>query len=188
MDDNRFDDIIKGKVEGYKDSSFDPSALAAFHNRMATDAGWPWYVRYRTELTAATASAVVILFTWFGQQYFSGQRTEEWRDGLGTLKAQNEKLNELMREMKNAKSPTPISDTIRIIEFRESDPYLYAKLLRQIDALKISLSDSIRAASYKNGNEPLALNTTTNRQAYTGFFENQFAKYKVGAFAMPTED
>jgi len=49
MDDRRFDDIVKGKVENYQPEAFDPAALADLHHRMAAiPVQLPWYSNYRT--------------------------------------------------------------------------------------------------------------------------------------------
>lgn len=187
MDDNRFDDIIKGKVGEFEDTSFDPSALAALHNRMATDGDWPWHVRFRTEIIAGTAAAIVILLTLWGQWYFSELRTEELQDELLALKTQNEKMDGLIGEMKNFKSTGAPADTIRIIEIRERDPFLYARLVQQIEALKASLSDSFRRVSNASIKENYVL-PVNNREAFTGVFENQFSQYRIRSFALLTVD
>jgi hypothetical protein len=185
MDDNKFDDIIKGKVGEFEDSSFDPSALAAFHNRIATDTGWPWHVRYRTEIIGGTAVALVILFTLWGQWYFAELKTERLQDELVALKSQNEKMGNLIGEVKNLKTITAAPDTIRIFQFRESDQYLYAKLMQEIKALKTSLSDSFRIGLGNSGNADLA---SSNRNAYTGTFENHFSPYIIKGFALQNGD
>jgi hypothetical protein len=188
MDDNKFDDIIKAKVVGFEDSSFDPSALAAFHNRLATDASWPWHVRYRIEIIAGTAVAIVILFTLWGQWHFAELKTERLEDELIALKTQNEKMGELIGEIKNLKTITTPADTIRIFQFRESHPFLYGKLVKEINALNNSLSDSFRAAAGKRDYRDMALADANNRQAYPGVFENQFSPYPIKGFALPKED
>ncbi len=187
MDDNKFDDIIRGKVSGFEDPSFDPSALAAFHNHMATDAGWPWHVRFRTELIACTAAALVILCTLWGQWHFADLKTERLQHELLALKTQNEQMGKLLGEVKKLKTMTATADTIRIFQFRESDPLLYAKLVYEINELKTSLNDSFRTQWGKRANADGAL-PTNNRPAYTGVFENQFSAYPIKGFALTNGD
>ena len=43
MDDQNFDDFVKGRLDGYEDPSFDPSALAGFHDKLALFHPAPWY-------------------------------------------------------------------------------------------------------------------------------------------------
>ena len=60
MDDNRFDDIIRQKLDSYEDPSFDPAALAGFHNRMNAFQPVMWYQR---PLSQYLMAASVTLFT-----------------------------------------------------------------------------------------------------------------------------
>ena len=43
MDDQNFDDFVKGRLDGYEDPSFDPSALAGFRDKLAFYRPAPWY-------------------------------------------------------------------------------------------------------------------------------------------------
>lgn len=162
MDDNRFDDIIKGKLGEFEDASFDPSALAALHHRMASQTDLPWHVRYRSELTAAVAGSIVILFILWGQWYFTGLRTRKLEGELSRIQVQNEKLDDLLLELRNSKSNS--ADTIRIIEFRERDSYLYARLEQQIAELKKILSDSLSKVYASNSLEVVPYSTAAHDQ------------------------
>jgi len=79
MDDKRFDDIIKSKLEGLEGESYDPSALAGLHHKMAqTGVRGPWYQVYRNELLAAAAVLVICLFNagLFGYMSKGGEGSE----------------------------------------------------------------------------------------------------------------
>jgi hypothetical protein len=181
MDDNKFDDIIKGKVGEYADTSFEPSALAALHHRMATDSDWPWHVRYRNELVVGTGAVLIILFTLWGQWYFSGQKEQQFQNDFQLLKAQNEQMSDLLREMKNVKGI--VADTIRVIEIRERDPHLYASLVQQIENLKNALTDSFVNISNQNlakSNAP----QSNNREVWMGSFENNFHPFPISPLAV----
>ena len=184
MDDNKFDDLIKSKVGNYEDPSFDPSALAALHNRLATESDWPWHVRYRTEIMVGSAAAVIVLFTLWGQWYFTGQ-TENMQKELNMWKAQNEKIEGLLAVMKNYKTPAP--DTIRMIEIRDRDPFLYAHLVQQIEDLKTALGDSIRVAYNRRNSEQHSL-TVTDRELYAGVFDSPFGRHKFSRFVLLKPD
>ena len=43
MDDHNFDEFVKGRLDGYEDPSFDPSALEGFHEKLAYFRPAPWY-------------------------------------------------------------------------------------------------------------------------------------------------
>lgn len=43
MDDHNFDEFVKGRLDGYEDPSFDPSALVGFHEKLAYFRPAPWY-------------------------------------------------------------------------------------------------------------------------------------------------
>jgi hypothetical protein len=185
MDDNKFDDILKGKVGEYADASFEPSALAALHHRMATDSDWPWHVRYRNEMLVGTGTVLIILFTLWGQWYFSGQKEQQFQNDFQLLKVQNEQLNDLLREMKNVSGT--VADTIRVIEIRERDPHLYARLVQQIENLKDALTDSFANVSNKNlvqANSPLPY----NRQALMGSLDQPFHPFPISTFTLRIQD
>jgi hypothetical protein len=185
MDDNKFDDIVKGKVGEYADASFEPSALAALHHRLATDSDWPWHVRYRNEMVLGATATLVILFTLWGQWYFAGQGERQIQNDFQLLKVQNEQLNDLLREMKNVSGTN--ADTIRVIEIRERDPQLYAPLVQQIEILRNALTDSFANMSNRNLAESKAVHSK-NREALIGSFGNNFHPFPIHLFSKDNPD
>jgi|SRR5579859_3972629 len=59
MDDNTFDDLVKGKLKNYVDPSIDSSALDDFHERMHNFESKSWYQTHATALALAT----LLIFT-----------------------------------------------------------------------------------------------------------------------------
>ncbi len=45
MDDNKFDDLLKGKLKNYEDPTFDASALEGLHERLGSFQPTPWHGR-----------------------------------------------------------------------------------------------------------------------------------------------
>jgi hypothetical protein len=65
MDDNRFDDIIRQKLDSYEDHSFDPAALAGFHERMDGFHPVLWYQRPLSQyLVAASVALFTVVNAW----------------------------------------------------------------------------------------------------------------------------
>ncbi len=137
MDDNQFDDIIKGKVGDYQEPGFDPAALADLHYRMAAaDAVWPWYSRYRTELFVGTGLILCTLIILWNQWFLSNRENMFLMDNLLASKNSEEQIK-LQNEINYLKSIQP--DTIKIIEFREQNSIGYSALLNRIANLESNL-------------------------------------------------
>ncbi len=77
MDDKRFDDFIKNRLDERPLESFDPAALADLNLRMAADMVTPWYVTYRYALLTAAAVVVILLFNG-GLFYYMWQNEPDW--------------------------------------------------------------------------------------------------------------
>src|SRR5579859_743031 len=60
MDDNTFDDLVRGKLRNYEDPSIDSSALEDLHERMHNFEGKHWYQTHTTTLAWAT---LFLIFT-----------------------------------------------------------------------------------------------------------------------------
>jgi len=61
MDDNNFDDLLKGKLKNYEDPIFDPSALDGLHERIRDFQPAPWYAS--NGLRIAFISSLFLLTT-----------------------------------------------------------------------------------------------------------------------------
>ena len=137
MDDNQFDDLIKGKVSEYQEPGFDPAGLADLHYRMAAaDAVWPWYVRYRTELFVGTGLILCTLIILWSQWFLSNKENMLLENNLLASKNSGDQIK-LQNEINYLKSLQP--DTIKIIEFREQNSIGYSVLLNRIANLEATL-------------------------------------------------
>jgi hypothetical protein len=171
MGENNFDDVIKGKLAEYEDPSFDPSALAALHTRLDAQTGTFWYARYHHEILIASATTLILLFTFFIQRYFTRLRYEQLENQVHVLQQQNAKMSELLSEMKSAKYALP--DTGRLINLRESNPYLYAQLVQQLQDLKSAFRDTLLPLA-RNHQQHVTAHSTGNPALYTGYFQRPF--------------
>jgi hypothetical protein len=176
MDDHKFDDIIKVKLDDYEDPSFDPSALAALHTRLDSQTGSSFYNRYRQEILVGGATILIILFMLWGQRYFTADKNIGLQKELQMLQQQNENLAALLNEIK--KSKTPVADTIKLIEIRERDPYLYARLTQQLRELKSAILDSLM--DLQKDYVRVASVRPVDRASYTGYFERPSYQLKPG--------
>jgi len=68
MDDNKFDNLIKDKLEGYEDPSFDESSIAGFHEKLASFRSAPWY---QQPLPQYMATTILTVFTIIAVLIFS---------------------------------------------------------------------------------------------------------------------
>ncbi len=59
MDDNDFDDLLKGKLKDYEDPTYDPSALDGLHERLSSFQPTPWYAS--NSLRSAFISSLFLL-------------------------------------------------------------------------------------------------------------------------------
>jgi hypothetical protein len=142
MDDNQFDDIIKKKAGDYQEPGFDPAALSDLHYRLATDAVWPWYSRYRTELITCAGLALCTLIILWNQWRLSNTEHMLLNDHqLASIK-QGEQMSKLQHEIDYLNTVQP--DTIRITEFKEQNSMVYKVLLSRIANLEATLE------SYRN--------------------------------------
>ena len=65
MDDQRFDDIIKGKVSEYSDPTYDETAIAGLHQHLAAHQVTPWYGPYKGAMAMAATLAFFTLINWW---------------------------------------------------------------------------------------------------------------------------
>jgi hypothetical protein len=133
MDDNRFDDIIKNKIGEYESPEFDPTALAGFHYRMASQYSAPWYVRYRSEMLVVAASITIALLMLWGQWKISNYNNGILHNEIVDLQNQNKELAAMQDKINSFK---PLRDTVRIVEFRNSNEQLYYSMMAQLQDLK----------------------------------------------------
>ena len=187
MDDNKFDDIIKGKLAEFEDSSFDPSALPGFHNRMAAQITLPWHVRYGRELTAAIAGGIVVILSLLGQWYFIARQTQQLQAQISQLQLQNGQLGNLLQAMSNPKNQK--IDTIQVIEYRESNPLLYARLEQQMADLKKVINDSSRSmVSLSNQDNNILTALVYNQAVLRKLLDKPFQLYPIKFLSLNKSD
>ncbi|MEQ9166325.1 MAG: hypothetical protein RLO12_08705 [Fulvivirga sp.] len=141
MDDSRFDDIIKNQVDEFDQVEFDPSALAGLHYKMDSSIRSSFYSRYRNEILVAAATTVIAVLILFGINH-SGNNVALLQQQIADLKNQNEKVGELGNLLQESKNQQIVpADTIRIIEYRNSNDLYYNRLVSEIDQLRRQLNE-----------------------------------------------
>ncbi|UII28253.1 outer membrane beta-barrel protein [Fulvivirga maritima] len=99
MDDNKFDEYIRNKVESYKDTQEDEGALAAFRARMEGVHYVPWYVKYKDFMRIAAAVIIISLLNFGVYSYYHNQDNDELREALASLKENIEENEELKSQI-----------------------------------------------------------------------------------------
>lgn len=175
MDDREFDDIIKGKIEGFDGPEFDPTALAALHHQMASIAVVPWYLQYRNTLLTGTGMALCTLLIIWSQWYWNSQDVQRLEQGMNTLTTERQEMSNLINELQRYKNLQ--RDTVHVVELRTemsaeytSLQYKILKLEHELQQLKLQ---SQRAAT-QNKFTPLPFNTFTpvTEDEFTSSFES----------------
>lgn len=137
MDENRFDDLIKGEVGEYEPKGFDPSALASLHQQMASSFTLPWHVLYRSELISAASVVILATVIVWSQWFFASQSTNTLHAEIASLQSQNSTLDELQKQFQLLADSK--SDTIRILQVSERTAET-TYLIEEIMALKSALA------------------------------------------------
>jgi len=103
MDDQIFDNIIKGKVSEYIDPVYDESALAGLHQKLAGAYSPPWYSQYKGAGMMAAVFAVFTIINWMmlssydeagGERLDTGSVTEH-ADFTGAVKELRYEISKL---------------------------------------------------------------------------------------------
>ena len=134
MDDSRFDDIIKKKLNEYEEPGFDPAALAGLQQQMEAISLSPWYSRYASQLWIGSgflvSTVIIVSVLWY--------KDDKLNEKIISLTGQAEEITKLQTEIKYLKSIS--HDTIKLTEIREQPTSaLYASLLVQMEKLKAEL-------------------------------------------------
>lgn len=138
MDDNKFDDVIKGKVGEFQEPGFDPTALSDLHYRLASaNTIWPWYSRYRTELFTGAGLVLCTLIILWSQWYLNGKEASANNENAISAIDQPNQVAELQKELEFLRKITP--DTIRVIEYQTESAAIYTTLLNRIASLETTL-------------------------------------------------
>lgn len=135
MDDSKFDDILKGKLDQIPVESFDPASLADLHYKMALNTSLPWNIRYKAELLTATALIIILLFNGFLFYGINGQTNEKLNLELSEMRTTNAELIEMQRQIMD-QSREQIVDTVIITS-------QYPALVYELNQLKDQLNQLI---------------------------------------------
>ncbi|MEQ9422790.1 MAG: outer membrane beta-barrel protein [Cyclobacteriaceae bacterium] len=114
MDDNRFDDIIKGKVGEYTDPTFDEGAIAGLHNLIAANPAVPWYVGYKNVGLMAATLAVFTMINWMLINEFGNNSGDLASIHNAEIIAYKSAVEDLKGEIQKLQSAAP--DTIYITQ------------------------------------------------------------------------
>lgn len=117
MDDSKFDNFLKGKLDEYEDPHFDEAALATFQQRRGTATFLPWYQHYRTELIVVSALVVFTLINGWWLLPQEDRRYEALLQKVDSLQTDNRRIYELQRQLSVLK--TKFSDTVRYLAMKE---------------------------------------------------------------------
>jgi len=133
MDDNKFDNAIRSKLEGYLYPAVDSTALEALHQQQNAVPGiGSWYSRHRMEIVVGSAIAVILLMYLLGYTYVTHT--------VRVVEEQNAKqkvqIAGLENEIKRLRQTKP--DTVRITEVRTENDALTSQLLQRIVRLEES--------------------------------------------------
>lgn len=145
MDDNKFDDLIKNKVGEYEPPGFDPSAMADLHYRMGAGYSAPWYRRYGGELATAAASLAIAIALLWGQKKIGEMENLGLRSEIEQLQRERTELKEI-QDMVKAWDKAP--DTVRVVEYRNTEERRYQRLMAEIEGLKGQLARD-RASAFE---------------------------------------
>jgi hypothetical protein len=104
MDDSSFDDLIKKKLDHYEDPEFDPSALAAFRDRMPSFPSVLWYSKYRTAVFVFSSLVLFSLLNGFILWTGNSKTKDENREVSSRLQHQVDSLSETLRQLQTSKA------------------------------------------------------------------------------------
>lgn len=135
MDDQKFDDIIKGKLQNYEERGFDPSSLASLRHQMAAAPGTSGYQRYRHEIITGLAIAISTLLILGIQNYWNKKHSAELVEAIRASMKTSSPGAELQTDSLSGRKNTH-PDTVRIIEYRYDRSEDYQSLLLLVTALE----------------------------------------------------
>jgi hypothetical protein len=134
MDDNRFDKILRSKLEDYHHPVVDHNALDALHQQAAV-LPTAWYSRYRKELAIASGIAILSLMYFLGYLFLT--RTMRLNDEQrNTIYHQKSEIEQLKDELNRLQLLLP--DTVEVIRVRAESSTLIPELMQRISLLEES--------------------------------------------------
>ncbi len=156
MDDSNFDKLIKDKLEGFEDPSFDESALAGFHEKLASVQPAPWYQQPFTHYLVAGSLAV---FTVINILVFSPK--ESGNTSVSNKNKDQVKIDSLLTVIQDIKTKSILlhkkdSSDARgrianaIAERTDGDNSLTIESADNSVAHNIRKSDNVSSASHEN--------------------------------------
>jgi len=135
MDDNRFDSMLRSKLEDYHHPVIDHTAIAALHQQQAVGTEASWYTRYRTEVLIGSGIVLVLLLYFLGYTLLN-HTISLTEHQTKTISEQNAEIAALKKEVSRLQALRP--DTIRIITSQQQDLSINPELLKRISFLEES--------------------------------------------------
>lgn len=155
MDDNRFDELIKSKAEGYEVPSDDKGSLSDLHHRMALQSNQSWFVRHRNELmTAASVLLIALFFFWWRHDNYRSEisllnkEIEHITDQNEDATAQNDHLAQLLARLEQNETDTRVL-LKNLSEENSYDKGLIAQLSKELILLRNQVN-TIKSQSNDN--------------------------------------
>ena len=135
MDDNRFDSILRTKLEDYHHPVIDHTAISVLHQQQAVTTESSWYSRYRTEVLIG-AGIVLFLLMYFLGYTLLNQTVRLTDQQTKTLDDQSAELAALRKEVSRLQLLT--TDTVWIIKSQQQDEQITLELRKRISFLEES--------------------------------------------------
>ena len=130
MDDKKFDNVLRNKLQNYHHPSIHPGALDALHQQNSVKTSDRWHQHHRQELLTGSVIALGIIIFLIGYLLFI-RTTRLIEDQEDTINDQRAQINSLQREVSVLQLARP--DTIRIIQQHDGQSYaLTTQLMRRI--------------------------------------------------------
>lgn len=147
MDDNKFDSILRTKLQDYHHPAIHPGALDELHQQTSANASTSWHKRHYTELVIGSGIALGIIIFLLGYMLFirTTRLIQDQSNTINDQKAQLEKLRVEVSALQNTNR-----DTIRIIQSHGASYTSNTQLLQRIARLEEENQELIEASRKNN--------------------------------------
>jgi len=149
MDDNKFDSILRSKLEDYH-PVIDHTAISALHQQQAVTTGSSWYSRYRTEVLIGSGIVMFLILYFLGYTLLN-HTVSLTEQQTKTINEQSAEIAALKKEVSRLQLVTP--DTVRI-KFQQQDLSITPELLKRISFLEESNSELMELIARSRAIQP----------------------------------